>query len=83
MRYGIAQLSITPMRAEASDASEMTNQVLFGEHFKILEARKKSGVGFDYRMINMKVGFATSNGKKSIKLPTVSWIIKHPRSLPI
>jgi cell wall-associated NlpC family hydrolase len=41
MRYGIAQLSITPMRAEASDASEMTNQVLFGEHFKILEARKK------------------------------------------
>ena len=29
------------MRAEASDASEMTNQVLFGEHFKILEARKK------------------------------------------
>ena len=32
----------------------------------------KSGVGFDYRMINMKVGFATSNGKKSIKLPTVA-----------
>ena len=41
MRYGIAQLAITPMRGEAADASEMINQVLFGEHFKVLEARKK------------------------------------------
>ena len=41
MRYGIAQLAITPMRAEAADASEMINQVLFGEHFKVLEVRKK------------------------------------------
>ena len=41
MRYGIAQLAITPMRAEATDASEMINQVLFGEHFKVLEVRKK------------------------------------------
>ena len=41
MRYGIAQLAITPMRAEAEDASEMINQLLFGEHFKVLEVRKK------------------------------------------
>ena len=41
MRYGITQLAITPMRAEAADASEMINQVLFGEHFKVLEVRKK------------------------------------------
>ena len=41
MQYGIAQLAIIPMRAEAADASEMINQVLFGEHFKVLEVRKK------------------------------------------
>lgn len=41
MNYGISQLSIVPMRDEPSDKSEMINQILFGEHFKILEARKK------------------------------------------
>lgn len=41
MRYGISNLSIVPMRAEAADQSEMVNQILFGEHFKILESRKK------------------------------------------
>lgn len=41
MRYGICPLSIVPMRAEASDKSEMVSQVLYGEHFKIVESRKK------------------------------------------
>lgn len=41
MDYGISNLSIVPLRAEASDASEMVTQVLYGEHFKILEVRKK------------------------------------------
>ena len=41
MKYGISNLSIVPMRNEASDKSEMVNQILFGEHFKILESRKK------------------------------------------
>lgn len=41
MKYGISNLSIVPMRAEASDASEMVNQILFGEQYKILEQRKK------------------------------------------
>jgi len=41
MKYGISNLSIVPMRNEASDKSEMINQILFGEHFKILETRKK------------------------------------------
>ncbi|MCG2419117.1 C40 family peptidase [Aequorivita sp. F47161] len=41
MDYGICNLSIVPLRAEASDASEMVTQVLYGEHFKILETRKK------------------------------------------
>lgn len=41
MIYGICQLSIVPMRAEPSDPSEMVNQVLFGEVFKVPEKRKK------------------------------------------
>ena len=41
MQYGISELSIIPIRSEASDKAEMVNQILFGEHFKILENRKK------------------------------------------
>ncbi len=41
MLYGICNLSIVPMRIEPSDASEMVSQLLFGEHFKVLEKRKK------------------------------------------
>mgnify|MGYP000918043303 CR=1 FL=1 len=39
--FGICNLAIVPLRAEASDRSEMTSQVLFGEHFKILEQTEK------------------------------------------
>lgn len=41
MNYGICPLSIVPMRLEPADAAEMINQVLYGEHFKVLEIRKK------------------------------------------
>ena len=41
MNYGISNLSIVPIRNEAADQSEMVNQVIFGEHFKVLEIRKK------------------------------------------
>src|SRR5690606_16174570 len=35
--FGICNLAIVPVRAEASDRSEITSQLLFGEHFEILE----------------------------------------------
>jgi len=41
MKYGISPLSIVPLRAESSDASEMVTQVFYGETFKILEQKKK------------------------------------------
>lgn len=41
MEYGICNLSIVPLRAEAMDMSEMVTQLLYGDHFKILEKRKK------------------------------------------
>lgn len=50
MNYGICNLSIIPLRIEACDTSEMVSQILFGEHFKVLEIRKKWSkirLGFD------------------------------------
>lgn len=41
MKYGICPISIAPLRLEASDASEMVSQVLYGEYFKVLESRVK------------------------------------------
>ncbi len=39
--FGICNLAIVPLRLEPTDRSEMTSQVLFGEHFKILEQTPK------------------------------------------
>jgi hypothetical protein len=41
MQYGICHLNIVPVRLEPADTSEMVSQLLFGEHFKVLEKRKK------------------------------------------
>ncbi len=41
MQYGICNLSIIPVRAQASHLSEMTSQLLYGEYFKILEERSQ------------------------------------------
>ncbi len=41
MSHGICNLSIVPLRSEPSDKSEMVSQVLFGEHFKVLEKSKQ------------------------------------------
>lgn len=41
MRYGLCNLGIVPLRAEASDPSELVSQVLYGERFKVLDKRKK------------------------------------------
>lgn len=41
MPYGICNLSIVPLRIEPNDKSEMISQLLFGEHFTVLETHKK------------------------------------------
>lgn len=41
MSFGIADLSIIPMRNEKSDRSEMISQILFGEMYQILEIDEK------------------------------------------
>lgn len=49
--YGICNLSIVPCRKEPSDRSEMVTQLLFGEHFKIIEEQKswvKIQIAYDH-----------------------------------
>ncbi|MFH2129163.1 MAG: C40 family peptidase [bacterium] len=41
MSSGIATIAVIPIRKEPSEQSEMTSQVLFGEHFTLLEKRRK------------------------------------------
>ena len=41
MKYGIANISIIPMRVEGTDRAEMVNQILFGETYKVLEIKAK------------------------------------------
>ena len=39
--FAICNLAIIPLRAEPNDRSEIVSQVLFGEHFEILEKQKQ------------------------------------------
>lgn len=41
MSFGIADLSLIPMRSEKSDRSEMISQILFGEMYQVLEVDEK------------------------------------------
>lgn len=40
MKYAICQVSVSPLRAEPSDRSEMVSQILFGEKVEIIETKK-------------------------------------------
>lgn len=39
--YGVCNLSLVPLRAEPADKSEMISQLLFGDHFQVLEQTEK------------------------------------------
>lgn len=41
MPYGICHLSVVPVRLLPDNAGEMLSQLLYGDHFKLLESRKK------------------------------------------
>jgi hypothetical protein len=40
MEYGLCNLSVVPVRLEASNTSEMVTQLLYGDNFKVLEQHK-------------------------------------------
>lgn len=51
MQYGLCHLSLVPVRLEASDLSELVTQLLYGDHFKIIDERKtwyKIRIAFDH-----------------------------------
>lgn len=41
MKYGVSLISVIPCRSEPSDRAEQVTQLLFGEHYKVLEERAK------------------------------------------
>lgn len=50
MQYGICHLSIIPVRLDPDGKSEMVTQLVYGDHFKVLEKRKewsKIRIAFD------------------------------------
>ena len=51
MLFGICNLSIIPLRAATDDTSEMISQLLFGEHFEVIEKQRdwsKIRLAFDH-----------------------------------
>ncbi len=50
MNHGLCDLSVVPLRKEPDDSSEMVSQLLFGEHFEIIQSKrqwKKIRIAFD------------------------------------
>lgn len=74
MQYGICSLSIVPVRANTEDTSEMVTQLLFGEHFKVLESRKswsKIRVPYDKTegwILNRQLDFITKEEYDAIEI---------------
>lgn len=60
MQYGICHLSSIPVRSQADEAGEMLTQILYGEHFKVLET-ENFGVKLGSPMMAVKVGLLISN----------------------
>lgn len=73
MQYGICPISIVPVRAITEEAGEMVTQLLYGEHFKILESRKhwsKIRVAFDKQegwILNTQLDFITKMDYEDIE----------------
>lgn len=77
---GIASVSIVPLRAEASDSSEQTSQILAGEGVCLLE----EGRGDWVRIKSLEDGYVGWCDKKQfkfdVKLPEERTILCHPIS---
>lgn len=54
--YGVCRLSVVPIRAEASDKTELTTQLLFGDHYEVIEASK------DKKWLKIRTNFDQFDG---------------------
>ena len=77
---GVASVSIVPLRAEASDSSEQTSQILAGEGVSLLE----KGRGDWMKIKSLEDGYVGWCDKKQftfdVKLPEERTILCHPIS---
>ena len=64
MEYGICNLGIVSVRIDGNDRSEIVTQLLFGEHFKILEETENWIIFKPQKTITM-VGSVKNNTKRS------------------
>lgn len=75
MEAGICLQNYIPMRAEPSERSEMVSQVLFGEHFELLEKNKKTRFtriklhfdGYEGWIDHKTINFLDDNNLKDVK----------------
>jgi hypothetical protein len=54
--HGVCRLSVVPVRADASDKSELVTQLLFGEHYEVLQLSK------DRKWLQIRNHFDTYEG---------------------
>lgn len=59
--HGVVRLSIVPVRADQSDAAEMISQLLFGEHYRVLE------ISEDKKWIKIENAFDSYQGWIDVK----------------
>lgn len=78
MDFGIADLSIVPMRREKSERSEMVSQILFGEVFQIIEADEK----WAYVQLEHD-GYQGWVDKKMVKSVTPEYIERYHTETPM
>lgn len=79
MTYGIANLSIVPLRIEPSDTTELVSQVLYGEIFKVTERRKKwSKVRLTYDQFE---GWIDNNQYRELTESEYSFLAECPQKL--
>lgn len=86
--FGICNLAIIPLRFEPSDKSEIVSQVLFGEHFEIIETYKqwsKIRIQFDlyegwvdskqYQIINKDEFIQISNAAIILNADLIEYVV--------
>lgn len=54
--YGVSRLSIVPVRIDSSDKSEMVTQLLFGDHYEVINQSK------DKKWIKIRINFDQFEG---------------------
>jgi hypothetical protein len=61
LEYGVCRLSVVPVRAETSDKAEQVTQLLFGDHYEVLEPAN------DRRWLKIKINFDQYEGWIDVK----------------